>query len=108
MSKLLNGVQVTGPGRLNGKAIATEDYVDAAISALSSHSVGEIDGNGTDVDFTITHNAGTKDVIVCVRDLADDTLVTPTIKTPTNDTITVSFAVAPATGAHYRVVVCRT
>lgn len=107
MSKLLNGADIIGAGHLNGKIIATEDYVDTAIAALSYSSVGEIAGNGTDVDFTIAHNAGTKDVIVCVRDLADDTLVAPTIKTATNDTITVSFAVAPNVGTHYRVVVCR-
>lgn len=107
MSKLLNGADIIGAGHLNGKVIATEDYVDTAIAALSYSSVGEIAGNGTDAEFIVTHDAGTKDIIVCVRDLSDDTLVAPTIKTATNDTVTVSFAVAPATGAHYRVVVCR-
>lgn len=107
MSKLLNGVQVTGPGHLNGKTIATEDYVDTAIAALSYSSVGEIAGNGVDAEFIVTHNAGTKDIIVCVRDLADDTLVMPTIRTTANDTVTVSFAAAPTADARYRVVVCR-
>lgn len=193
MSKLLNGVYITGQGKLNGNDIATENYVDAQIAALSFDNVVEsseaslaayitangtgiaegtllilanasagsqrwvrrdyatsndgtvndfinisstsvadgsitpaklssditgpisdaigkvmvITGDGTKTDFVLTHNAGTKDIIVSVRDLTDDELVMPTVKATSTNTITVSFAVAPAVDKTYRVVLNR-
>ncbi|MGL5729254.1 MAG: hypothetical protein ACRCYD_15555, partial [Plesiomonas sp.] len=41
MTKLLNGAFITGQGKLNGDDIATENYVDAAIAALSFDNVVE-------------------------------------------------------------------
>ncbi|MGL4468534.1 MAG: hypothetical protein ACRCUK_13725, partial [Plesiomonas shigelloides] len=41
MTKLLNGAFITGQGKLNGNDIATENYVDAAIAALSFDNVVE-------------------------------------------------------------------
>lgn len=193
MTKLLNGAYITGVGQLNGNDIATENYVDAAIAALSfdnvvesgeaslaayiaAHGTGlaegtllilasapagsqrfvrrdyttsddgtandfinisgtavadgsitaakldptvlaafgdavgkvlQINGDGEETDFVLTHNADTKDIIVSVRDLTDDELVMPTVKATTVNTITVSFAVAPADGKQYRVAVNR-
>ncbi len=61
-------------------------------------------GNSSDVSFTITHNFGTRDVIVQVYDNATyDTVIADTVRTSTN-AVTVSFSSAPATNA-YRVVV---
>lgn len=61
-------------------------------------------GNSTDLTFTITHNFGTRDVIVQVYDNATyDTVIADTVRTSTS-AVTVSFSSAPATNA-YRVVV---
>jgi len=61
-------------------------------------------GNGSNTSFAITHNLGTRDVVVNVYDNSTyDTVETDVVRTDAN-TVTVSFATAPASNA-YRVVV---
>lgn len=61
-------------------------------------------GNSSNTSFAVSHNLGTRDVVVNVYDNATyDTVECDVVRTDTN-TVTVSFAVAPATDA-YRVVV---
>ncbi len=61
-------------------------------------------GNGVDSSFTITHNFGTRDVVVQVYDAATyDTVIADTVRASTN-TVTVAFSTAPGSNA-YRVVV---
>lgn len=61
-------------------------------------------GNGTNTSFAISHNLGTRDVVVNVYDNSSyDTVECDVVRTDTN-TVTVSFATAPATNS-YRVVV---
>ncbi|MGL4467066.1 MAG: hypothetical protein ACRCUK_06145, partial [Plesiomonas shigelloides] len=99
---------------ISGTAVADGSIgvskLDPAVLAAFGDAVGkvlQIDGDGIETDFVLTHNADTKDIIVSVRDLTDDELVMPTIKATTVNTITVSFAVAPADGKQYRVAVNR-
>lgn len=61
-------------------------------------------GNGANTSFAITHSLGTRDVVVNVYDNSTyDTVETDVVRTDAN-TVTVSFATAPASNA-YRVVV---
>lgn len=61
-------------------------------------------GNGTNTSFAITHNLGTRDVVVNVYDNSlYDTVETDVIRTD-NNTVTITFTVAPAVDA-YRVVI---
>lgn len=61
-------------------------------------------GNGTNTSFAITHNLGTRDVVVNVYDNSGyDTVETDVVRTDTN-TVTITFTSAPATDA-YRVVI---
>ena len=61
-------------------------------------------GNGTNTSFALAHNFGTRDVVVNVYDNATwETVEVDVVRTDT-DTVTVSFATAPANNA-YRVVV---
>jgi trimeric autotransporter adhesin len=61
-------------------------------------------GNGANTSFAITHSLGTRDVVVNVYDNSTyDTVETDVVRTDSN-TVTVSFATAPASNA-YRVVV---
>ena len=63
-------------------------------------------GNGTLTSIAVTHSLGTRDVIVQVYDNSTyDTVFVDTVRTDTN-TVTLSFASAPALNA-YRVVIQR-
>lgn len=75
-------------------AITTEDIVKYAASV----------GDGTATSYTVTHNAGTRDVVVGVYDNSTYEEVVPLTVHATTNTVTVQFATAPASDA-YRVVV---
>ena len=61
-------------------------------------------GNAVDTSFTLTHNFGTRDVVVQVFDSATyETVIADTVRSSTN-AVTVSFSTAPGNNA-YRVVV---
>ncbi len=79
--------------RLNTPATGTAKYA------------GDIVGNATTTQFTVTHNLGTTDVHVQVYDSAADLYVLTDVKRPTSNTVRIDFAQAPATGKLYRVVV---
>jgi hypothetical protein len=66
--------------------------------------VNKVIGNGTDTSYTITHNFGTRAVMVQVFDSSTyDTVITDVVRT-TIDSVTVSFSVAPASGAFTAVI----
>ena len=54
-------------------------------------------GNNTDTSFVVTHNLGTKDVIIQLYDVSsDDTVYADVVRTSTTQA-TISFGTAPAT-----------
>lgn len=59
---------------------------------------------GGSTSIAVTHNLGTKDVVVTVRDNSTDAVVECDITMTDNNTVTLGFAVAPSAG-EYRVVV---
>lgn len=61
-------------------------------------------GNGSNTSLTCTHNLGTKDVLVQVRDAASDEVVECDIVNTSTTVTTLTFAVAPASNA-YKVVI---
>lgn len=61
-------------------------------------------GDGVNTSYTITHNLGTRDVIVQIYDIANyDTVYADVVRTSTN-VVTATFAAAPSSNA-YRVIV---
>jgi hypothetical protein len=61
-------------------------------------------GDGSATSFVITHNMGTRDVIIQVYDAASyDTVIADTIRTSTS-TATVTFSTAPASNAYVAVI----
>jgi hypothetical protein len=73
-------------------------------SVVSRKYAASLTGDSTTSAFTVTHNLGTKDVVVSVRDSADNAVLVDWVATTTN-TITVNFGAPPASGVIYRVVV---
>lgn len=61
-------------------------------------------GNGANTSFAVVHNLGTVDVIVMVKDNTSLEEVIADVVITDNNTVTVSFAVAPASAA-YRVII---
>jgi hypothetical protein len=61
-------------------------------------------GNGSLSTFTVTHNLGTQDVNVTIRDTATNDLVLADVVAATTNTVTVTFGSAPANNA-FRVTV---
>lgn len=56
-------------------------------------------GDGTSTSITCTHNLGTKDVVVQVRQASDDAVVECDITQTSTTVTTLGFSVAPATNA---------
>jgi hypothetical protein len=86
------------------------DTLQGQVSTLASASAGFTNkasanvGNASGTSFAVTHNLGTRDVVVNVYDNASyDSVEVDVVRTDSN-TVTVSFANAPAENA-YRVVV---
>lgn len=82
---------------LSGNAIILDTSVAARKYAVDI-------GNGSLTAITVTHNLGTRDVIVSVHDNTTFERVYPDIAHTTVNTVTVTFATAPAAAA-YRAVV---
>ncbi len=101
-----NGIQVAGSVI---SAVATTGIVvtGAGIgidSSLVARKYSTNVGNGSLTAIAVTHNLGTKDVEVTLREVSSDAAaITDWVATDTN-TVTLGFAVAPASNA-YRVTV---
>jgi hypothetical protein len=80
------GIAVTGSGIAVDTSVVARKY---------SANVG----NGSSTSIAVTHNLGTKDVTVSLREVATDAgAITDWTATDTN-TVTLTFAVAPASNA---------
>lgn len=75
-----------------------------AVTILKKYS-GTITGNASTKSFTITHNLGSRDVIVQVYDGTSYEEVMVDVARTTISAVTIGFASAPATGTTYKVVV---
>lgn len=87
----INAVQNTGIV-VNGSGIGIDTSV---VARKYSANVG----NGSSTSIAVTHNLGTKDITVSLRQVSDDAgVITDWTATDTN-TVTLSFATAPASNA---------
>lgn len=70
----------------------------------AAHKYVGLIGDGSATSFTVTHNMGTKDVIVQVSDASTYEVVIANVAVASENTVTVNFATAPAASA-YRVII---
>ncbi|GJE27934.1 hypothetical protein [Methylobacterium organophilum] len=99
-----NGVQLSGsnftgvaaPG--GGLAVGSAGFsIDTAV--VSRKVAGNL-GNGSATNIAVAHNLGSKDVLVSLRlNATDEEVMADWVATDTN-TVTFSFASAPASGAY--------
>jgi len=65
----------------------------------------DFDGNGALTSWTIDHSLGSEDVSVTIYNRATSSLVMADVEVTDNNTVTISFALAPPAGAGYRAIV---
>ena len=84
------------------KGISGYDSADFSVNAngwvqLATKQFVASIGDGTNTSYTVTHNLGSKDVIVQLYDVSsNDTVIADIVRTSTN-VVTVSFSAAPTT-----------
>ena len=83
--------------------VADSIAIDPAYTGLAKRFSQNI-GDGSTSALVVTHNLGTKDVVVMVYEIATNDKVLVDVQMTTINTITVTFATAPA-AASYRVTV---
>ncbi len=101
-----NGISVAGPviSAVAGTGIVVNGSGVNIDTSVVARKYSANVGNGSLTSIAVTHNLGTKDVAVTLREIASDAgVLTDWTATDTN-TVTLSFAVAPASNA-YRVTV---
>jgi hypothetical protein len=91
-------------------SVARTNLADTPASGLTTGTpvlariASQLIGDGSNTAYTITHNLGTRDVVVQVFDASTyETVVTDVVRTNTNS-VTVTFSVAPDSNA-FKVVV---
>ena len=101
-------INVNQKGVANGVATLDENGlipVEQVPGGIGIQKYSENIGDGAATEFTITHNLGTQDVTITLRDAASPfEVVYADILVETENTIKVSFGAAPAAG-QYRVTV---
>ena len=101
-------INVDQKGVANGVATLDENGlipVEQVPGGIGIQKYSENIGDGAATEFTITHNLGTQDVTITLRDAASPfEVVYADIAVETENTIKVSFGAAPAAG-QYRVTV---
>ena len=100
-----SNIDLAGAGATDGatvKGISGYDSADFSVTAngwvqLATKQFAATIGDGTNTSYTVTHNLGSKDVIVQLYDVSsDDTVIADIVRTSTN-VVTVSFSAAPTT-----------
>ena len=100
-------------GVWNGTDIAiTDGGTGASTAAGAKTNLGFMTryattfGDGSAVDYTITHSLGTQDVHVSVYEVSSTIMVIPDMEVTGSNTLTLRFAVAPTTNQYRVVVIC--
>ena len=99
-----NGVSLTGQNFAgvvaSGGGLTVGASGFAVDSSVIARKISGTMGNGSSTSIAVTHNLGTKDVIVNIREISSDSgVVTDWVATDVN-TVTFTFAVAPASSSY--------
>jgi hypothetical protein len=97
-------VELATLAETEAKSSSTLAVTPAGLANFGRSATFTITGDGSTTQFTVTHNFGTRDVSLYMRDLSDDTFVfPPTPEAPSTNTARVTFGTAPSNGKQYRI-----
>lgn len=104
-----NAVQYANGGTMNGNLTVTEQIIGDIVTDTSGRQLVykktfNIIGNGTDDEFTFTHNFNTKDILINVYDSNNYALVTISSINIDNNNTKISFPNILNVGENYRVI----
>ena len=105
LADVLSSAQTTSgvyPIKVNKQGQITE--LGSAVTILNKYTA-TLNGDSSTKSFTVTHNLGSRDVIVQVYDGASYDEVIVDIARTSTSAVTIEFASAPTTGTSYRVVI---
>lgn len=95
----LSGSQFTAVAASNGGISVGADGI-ALDTSIAARKFSQNIGNGSSTSIAVTHNLGTKDVAVSLRQNSDDAgFITDWVATDAN-TVTLTFASAPSNNQH--------
>lgn len=98
-TNLLGNLTVNNNTNVKGN-LTVDGTIFNNITAVVLGTYFTVVGNGVSNTFTIPHNLNTKNISVVVRDLVTDTLVYPSIQTPTLSSALLSFSMIPQVSAY--------
>lgn len=104
-----NAVQYANGGTMNGNLTVTEQIVGQNVTdtlgrQLVYKKTFNITGNGSDNEFTFTHNFNTKDILINVYDSNNFSLVTVSSVNIDNNNTKITFPNILNIGENYRVI----
>jgi hypothetical protein len=91
-----DAVQLDGPVSIANGGTGATNAADARANLFAVTKYSETIGDGTEDTFVVSHNLGTSDVTVSVRDAATGEVVMVSVAISNNNAVTVEFASAPA------------
>jgi hypothetical protein len=91
---LQNNLEAASSAEANAKSDGAKFLVPSSLVDFARVYTATI-GNGSSTDITVTHNLNTKNIIASVRKVSTDEQWLVSVSTPTVNTATFSFGVAP-------------
>lgn len=104
---IVNDTVSVVPGVVNATGISTSGLIPSTngtgaytwIVNSATPKYATTIGDGSTLDYTITHNLNTTDVAVTVVDLTNTQIVYPTVTIPNTTQIAIVFSIAPASNS---------
>jgi hypothetical protein len=81
------------------------EFEQTTVPVGASKYAADIDGDGLEDEWVITHGLNTQDVTVEIWNRSSHSMVLADVEATTGNTVTIAMANAPALGTNYRVVI---
>jgi hypothetical protein len=107
-SHAIDGSDPLDPADIGAAEQGDLDALTSTVNGLPTSYAETITGDAVETVFTVTHNQGTRDCIVAVRENASPWALIQAgyaLEYTSTNAVTITWDTAPASGAEYRVIV---